>query len=205
MKNQASYHLSEASDYIPFRNCLAYIKEKAEVIPYNSGGNTEEKKRILAIMNDVGMKNYNKFKRRREEWDKLNGRIPLSYFDSIGVEINVLDLCIELDNEEYKKTLSFKRKCHNIVVCLMPGIYAAKRMPEEYHDEQTAIEVTHREYMEKDTQYRRAILDFPKVVWHLFERGEGYTGSTFFYPSFKIEGGHLIAVRDGQVKFIREF
>lgn len=204
MKNQAPYQLAEHSDYIPFRNCLAYIKEKAEVIPYNSGGNTEKKKRILAIMNDVGMKNYNKFKRRREEWDKLNGRIPLSYFDSIGVEINVLNQCLELDNEEYKKALSFERKIYHVGVgYFMAG--GTKEIPEEYREEQAAIEFMHNDLLKGDTRYRSASISFHNIVSHKFRRGEGYTGSTFFYPSFKIEGGHLIAVRDGQVRFIREF
>jgi hypothetical protein len=180
--------LSIETDYIPYQNCLAYIKQKSSAIPYSGVGQAER----LELMQRVGMKNYLKFHRRRFEWDKLEGQIPLAYFEGIGVNIKILSYCIELDNDAYTKALSISRKVPYVNARMGPCFYGIVTTPLSCRSEEDAVEFFHNIMLDSKAKYTHLSITFPGIIRHTFTRGEGLTGKYYYYPTFNIKSEYLM-------------
>jgi hypothetical protein len=184
-------NLNGPEDYIPYQNCMTYIKQKSSVIPYSGKGQETR----LELMKNVGMKNYSKFYRRRWEWDNLIGRVPLSYLDAISVDMNILSYCLEMDNEAYIKALGIERKVAYVSVRLGPCVYTNIKTPEEYQNEKDAIEFYNSIMLNPKVDFSHLWIRFPGIIHHSFTRGHGYESTVYYYPSFIIDRYFLIAKR----------
>ncbi|HPQ35175.1 MAG TPA: hypothetical protein PK563_11820 [Tenuifilaceae bacterium] len=183
----SSKSLAGSVEYLPFRNCIAYIKQKSSAIPYSGKGQSQR----LELMEKVGMKNYAKFHRRRMEWDNLEGLIPLAYFEAIGVDMKVLSYCLELDNEDYINALSIERKVTFASARMVACFYKNVKTPRNCQDEKDAIEYFGLMMLDPKAHYTHLWIDFPGIIRHTFSRGKGHTGTTYFYPAFTVNNGLL--------------
>jgi hypothetical protein len=179
--------LKGPEDYVPYRNCISYIHQKSLEIPYSGMG--QEKR--LKLMEKVGMKNYSKFYRRRMEWDNLSGKVPLAYFEAIGVDMDVLSFCLGLDYENYLEVLSFERKVPFAGVRLACCIYGNIQTPEEFQNEKDAIKYYHSLMLDSNIQFTHLWIRFPNIIHHAFTRGVGYVRTIYYYPEFFTKNGFL--------------
>lgn len=174
-------------DYTPYRNCLAYIKQNSHAIPYSGRGQAQR----LEIMEKVGMKNYAKFHRRRVEWDNLEGKIPLKYLEAIGVDMDVLSFCLELDNSEYLSVLSIERKVPFATARLGAFFYRNIRTPEGFTSEDDAIAYFNSFMLDPNVLYTHLWIYFPGIIRHTFLKGKGHTETSYYYPAFTVSNGML--------------
>lgn len=142
-------------------------------------------------MKSVGMSNYNKFQRRRMKWDELESTIPLNYFHEIGVDLEVLEYCLGLDNDEYKSVLRFERKVTHAFGKILGGIFSTIPLPSNVADEANAIEFLNDEMLNKRLRYSVVSIFFNNIIRHTFKRGEGHVSTQHYYPSLLIKNNFL--------------
>ena len=174
-------------NYIPYQHCLAYLKQRSASLPYSG-------KDRMRLMEDLGMSNYNKFYRRREQWDGLRKPIPLGYLERIGLDLSVLEFCLQLDKEAYEAVLAAER-----TVAQATGIKSAiccfiLPMPDDKEpmSEQEAVMFLHDRMSNQDAGYPRVHIHFDRVITHVFEKGRGHTETRYYYPTLMIQGDMLV-------------
>jgi hypothetical protein len=196
LKNYWHSHDDYGRDYIPYRHCLSYIKQKSVSIPY-SGKMKEER---LRIMTGVGMVNFDKFQRRRLKFDKLEGNIPLDYFHEIGVEVDVLNFCLGLDIDDYEKVLSRERKVTHCFAKMVGGFFSTIPLPSDCTDEAHAIEFLHNEMLNSNLHYPMVTISYNHIICHTFKRAEGFVKTQYYYPSLVIKNNIMIKQTSDKIR-----
>ncbi|MCB1144997.1 MAG: hypothetical protein KDK54_22310 [Leptospiraceae bacterium] len=85
------------SNYFHTRN---YIRNLSSRIP-----NRTSDLRFLHLAEILNYRKLQKLEKKRRVWDTLLEPIPVEYFESLGVKMNLLDFTLELDQEIYEETL----------------------------------------------------------------------------------------------------
>jgi hypothetical protein len=177
-----------ALEYIPFRHCLTYLKEKSAAIPYSGKKHQQQR---LDMMHYVGMTNYGKFYRRRMEWDRLQGRIPRDYLRHIGVDLEVLLFCHDLDCKEFETLLHQKRTTTYVRGIILAFFVQDILLPEYAYPEPEAIEFAHQIMKDEPSKIRHAVIAFKDIVSHQFSRGIGHVATSIYYPRLEITKTHI--------------
>ncbi len=86
----SALEINRIEGYERFRNTKAYIARKSKKI-----------KTTHELCRRAGYSNYNKFVRRRKDFDEMRTDIPLDYLNAIDVDLSTLELCAELDGKEF--------------------------------------------------------------------------------------------------------
>jgi len=148
----SAQEISSINEYERFHHTKAYVKSKSELVISKN-----------ELLTACGYRNIDKFKKHRMEWDRLLRPVPLSYLSSIGVDMKVITLTIEVDKEEYMKALRVPLYPKAAVVRLMATVYCDIPCPLGTTEEE-AIEILKRYSGEKN---KRCSINYPelKTVW----------------------------------------
>lgn len=171
-------------DFTPFRHTKSYIKQRLEA--YLTLEGTSRKERLKKLAQTLGYADHSfpKFLKRMEAWQKLEGKVPVKYFEAIGVQSDVLAYVQELDMEEFEYALSLPTYPKNFVVRIMAAIYLPVILPEGT-TESDAIEIV-REYQEE--KKLRCCIKIQNLKTIYIEPEQGIHTITY-PPILKKEGG----------------
>lgn len=172
-------------DFIPFRHTKLYLQQKFETLFMPIEGETRKGKlKELAYALGYTDHSFPKFKKRIETWQKLEGKIPVKYFEAIGVQPEVLAYVKELDIEEFEYALSLPLYPKNFIVRLMAAVYLPIILPDGT-TESKAIEIV-REYQEE--KKLRCCIKIQNLKTIYIEPQQGIHTITY-PPILKKEGG----------------
>ncbi len=76
-----------------------------------------------------GWRKVEKFRRRRRQWHEGRGPVPRCYLETLGVDIGVLETCVELDLKEFEEILREPRFPDFFVARIMPATYLRVPLP----------------------------------------------------------------------------
>lgn len=176
---------NSAIDYIPYRNVIQYIQQKSHMIPYQGPGQAER----LKIMEQTGIKNYQKFYRRRFDWDNINGLVPIAYLAAIEADLDIIRTCLEFDNDDYEAVRKLPRKAEYFTARISPWWYTSIEIPEEFQEENKAIEYVQSYIREGRPTY--AVIEFGNILTHCFSKEKGYTGTKYYSPDLIFTRTHI--------------
>lgn len=180
--------------YIPFRHTISYLQQRFETF-CSTDIRKSRKERLKELAQSIGYaeNSFPKFLKRIEAWQKLDGKIPVKYFEEIEVQSEVLTYVQELDMEEFEYALSLPVYPKNFIVRTMPTVYIPVSLPDGT-TESEAIEMV-REYQEEwksrcciKIQHLKTIYIEPQHAIHTFT----------YAPILKKEGGFYFAGGGGK-------
>jgi hypothetical protein len=163
------------ADYLPYRNCLAYLKQKSSATPKKKGS---------------------RFMASRDEWDQLRGTIPLSYLETIGADPDVLMFCIGLDAEEFEYHLYRPKEVSFGMGFYPQEVASIIILPEKA--EQEAIAHMHDVMKNEPRNCICAYIQFKNIVSHYFLPVAGHQHTLLLYPRLIIENNSIR--KDGHMK-----
>ena len=101
-------HQSNSIDgYDRLYHTRRYFKSKALELP-------KFKTRMKGSRHDhireyCGYGNMEKFLKKVADWNKLRNSVPVRYMDAIGIDYDILEMCLEIDQEAYMEKLKEPR------------------------------------------------------------------------------------------------
>ena len=165
-------------NYVKFFHTISYIQKKSEEFDYRS------QNEIRLLMKQCGYTKRHKFLIHREQWNKLERKIPKIYLESIGVDFRTLHFTLDLDREQYQKILQIPFSPEFATIHIMPGIYQSLPLPEGITEED-AIEVIQTYAQEKNI---RCFINLPEIKSIRFEP-DGMV-VVLYYPPILQESRH---------------
>jgi hypothetical protein len=176
-------------DYIPFRHTKSYLQQRFEAF-CSSHQDITKRERLKELAKAIGYAEHSfpKFLKRMEAWQNLKGKIPVKYFEAIGVQSDVLNYVQALDMEEFKFTLSLPIYPKNFIVRLMAAVYLPISLPDET-SESGAIEIVQEYQLMKKL---RCCIKIQNIKTIFIEPQQGIHVITY-PPILKKEGGFYIA------------
>jgi hypothetical protein len=180
-------------DYIPFRHTKFYLQQRLDAFNTSPEDKTP-KERLKELAQALGYADHSfqKFMVRWEKWQRLEGKVPVKYFEAIGVQPEVLGFVQALDLEEFEYALSLPVYPNNFIVRLMAAIYLPISLPEGT-SEAEAIEII-REYQE--VRKLRCCIKIRNLKTIYIEPQQGIHKITY-PPILKKEGGFYSAGASG--------
>jgi hypothetical protein len=131
--------LNTIEDYERFYHTKAYLRSLTIPARPLFKGATDTTSRLAAAMNACGYRNLQRFLHHKQDWDHLKRRIPLTYWDCIGVERSVVELTLEADREDYEAALRLPLHPTHATIRVAPAVYVNHRLPDGA-DEHEAVE-----------------------------------------------------------------
>lgn len=128
------------------------------------------------MMEASGYKHYSKFVIHKKEWDQLIRKIPLGYFNFLGVDRKVLDLTLELDYQEYEDALELPLYPKFATIRLMSAVYTSEKIPGNMIEEE-ALEYIYEVVKEKGFQ---CCINYPFLKTIFVDKMRGI--NTIYYP-----------------------
>lgn len=179
----SAIEINQIEDYIRYRNLKLYIQSRSKLVPTS-----------MDLMKLVGYGNLQKFRDHRSEFDRCQRDIPLSYLKAIGVELDVMKFCFELDQEEFERTKNLNQFFPKYATMrYAPAIYGTKRFQPGTSETEAIAQLTE---LCKETKLSYAI-NYPnfKTIW-ISKAGESVI-VTYYPPEYKITKTKLVLGRDG--------
>ena len=176
-------------DYIPFRHTKSYLQQRLDAFNTSPEDKTP-KERLKELAKALGYADHSfqKFMVRWEKWQRLEGKVPVKYFEFIGVQPEVLECVQALDLEEFEYALSLPVFPKNFVVRLMAAVYSPVSLPEGT-SESDAIEIVQEYQLMKKL---RCCIKIQNLKTIFIEPQQGIQVITY-PPILKKEGGFYIA------------
>ena len=103
-----------------------YFKDKSELIPDRMRPNPQ----IALLMKKCGYVNFTKFRAHRKEWDNIERKIPLSYLDAIGADLESIKEKVRIDQDEYDRVIKIPLFPRFATARLMACVYMDVKLPE---------------------------------------------------------------------------
>lgn len=178
----SSRNINKVEDYIPFYNSKIYLEQKSGSLQYFENQIPEIKK----IADEVGYKDFNEFIKHRKLWHGFKEKIPLSYLKAIGVKLDVLEFTIELDQNDYQKTLEIPQHPKSYIIQTRP-FPLTKRLPQNI-SEAEALELVRKEAV---LENKSCVINYPFLKKILID-SDGSIKTTYYRPDIKIEGEYVI-------------
>ncbi len=181
--------INTLKDYEKFFHTKSYIQSKS---PQYQDPSLKQNPVVLDLMEKSGYKKHQKFRRHRKEWDNARGEVPVGYLNAIGVDMKILNYCIEADQWEYDRALQIPLFPRFVVVRFMAGVYGNIEIPEGT-PEFAAIEMV-RDYS-KEHGFRCCI-NYPelKTIWI---EPKGDVNYSYYRPSVRFTKKKVIFGSDG--------
>ncbi|MBN2659557.1 MAG: hypothetical protein EH225_08615 [Calditrichaeota bacterium] len=179
--------INSVDDYRRFRHTLNLIKRQSSAIP------ASDKEAENRLMKTLGYAKPDKFRNHRREWDRLERRIPLKYFNKIGIDRKVLQFTLELDAEEFEQACSVQTYPETAVMKLIPAVYK-KIVFNKGTDEIQAIEQLKEIAVETG---RTCLISFPELK-SISIRPDGTVAYIFYPPELDIGESWITVKRDGR-------
>ncbi|RKX73111.1 MAG: hypothetical protein DRP87_19465 [Spirochaetes bacterium] len=173
--------INEIGEYERFFHTKRYIESINPV-----------KKSRFKMMATLGYSNMKKFITLKKEWDQLRRNIPLSYFDYIGLNREVLEFTLELDWEEYEQALQIPRYPHSAIVRIMSAVYKNITIPTGSHENEAIAYLF--DFM-KEKRFRCCI-NYPQLL-SIFLEPNGDIKKVYYPPSIRFTKTSAIPEKDG--------
>ncbi len=181
----SSRNINKVEDYIPFYNSKVYLEQKSGSLKYFENQIPQIKK----IAEKVGYKDFNQFINYRKLWHEFKKKIPISYLEAIGVKLDVLEFTIELDQNDYQKTLEIPLYPNSYIIQTKP-FSLTKRLPKNI-SEAEAIELIRKESILQNTS---CVINYSFLKRILIE-SNGSVKTIYYHPDIKIEGEYVIPTK----------
>ena len=111
----AARKINSVTDYARFFHTKSYLRQRSTLFR-----GVEANRRLMA---GCGYRRYEKFARRRPEWDALGRNIPVSYLKAIGASLDVLEVAAEADLAEFHAALALRLSPKYAIERIMPAFY----------------------------------------------------------------------------------
>ncbi|WP_040476954.1 hypothetical protein [Halanaerobium saccharolyticum] len=174
--------INKTEDYQPFYNSKAYLKQKVGSLTYFKDQIPELRK----IAEKVGYQDFNQFIKHRKLWHNFDRKIPISYLTAIGVELEVLEFTIELDQNDYQKALKVPRYPKSYIIQTRP-IPLARRLPDNISEDK-AIELVKRKAIIENIS---CVINYPSLK-KIFIDTDGSVLPAYYQPEIKIKGKYIV-------------
>ena len=181
-------NINKLDEYTRFFHTRQYIHQKSAHFP-------DEKTTVSAMkkmMEFCGYSKFNKFKMQRKEWDMLIRNIPLSYFEYVGIDREILLFTLELDYQEYEQVLDIPLYPRFAVIRIMAAFYQERKFPENT-PETAAIEVLKEFSKEKS---KRCCINYPELKT-IFVEPDGTVNVVHYPPAIKFKRKWAIPANNG--------
>jgi hypothetical protein len=177
---------NEVEGYEWGRHYQAYIRHCAKQRRlYNRRVEPELVQQALAA---CGMRNVNKFHRRRHAWNEGASPIPLAYLDFIGVDIEMLREAVALDEKEWQEALQKSLQPQHFIIRLIPAVYGRGTIPPGLTEEEAIQHV--QEFQASHPGFRGCCINWPGIkavnIWP--DRPPTYS---FWCPRMRVKGGQV--------------
>ncbi|MHC9542906.1 MAG: hypothetical protein AB9903_25620 [Vulcanimicrobiota bacterium] len=173
---------NKVEGYEPYRNVRKYLA-------HLWSSKWKQKKEIGKA---CGYRNLTKFHRRMEQWMSLGGDIPMTFFEQIGGDLNILEMAMEVDQAEYDRARERISLPKVFITKMLPGVYSRGRLPENLCEAE-AIEYL-KEYSRE--MKMRCIIQYPCILDIVIEP-DGKIWRCNYRPSVKMKGGTLTFSNEG--------
>lgn len=140
-----------------------------------------------------GYENYNKFLRRREQWNKCLRPIPLTYLDAIGAEIELMADVMRVDQAEFDEAIRLPRFPECFAIKYIPGLYLQRKLPLNVSEEEAVLIC--REYL-SNHQHQSCLIVWPGLTSIIIRHGKE-TVQVYYRPELNIIGGFVSLGNDG--------
>jgi hypothetical protein len=174
--------INKVEDYTPFYHSKIYLKQKSGSLKYFE----DQIPQIKKIAEKVGYKDFNQFIKHRKLWHEFQKKIPLIYLEAIGVKLDVLKFTIELDQNDYQKTLEIPLYPKSFIIQTRP-FPLTKRLPKNISEDK-AIELIRKEAILNN---KSCVINYPFLKKILID-SDGSLKTAYYQPDIKIEGGYVI-------------
>lgn len=171
--------INSVGDYQRFHHTKAYLAQRSALF---KGAKANRK-----LMAPCGYKRYEKFVRRRPEWDALARPVPLGYLSAIGAALDVLAATQEADMEEFHAALKLPLAPRYAIERMIPAVYQSIRLPEGI-SEADAVALVRSRSQRTEHEF---CLNFPGLK-AVFMKPDGSVSRLYFPPTFKINGEFLV-------------
>jgi hypothetical protein len=174
--------INKIEDYQPFYHSKAYLNKKAGSLAYFKN----QVPKIRKLAKKVGYKDFNQFIKHRKLWHDFSKKIPISYLEEIGVDLDVLKFTIELDQNDYQKALEIPLYPKSYTIQTRPLPFS-KPLPENI-SEAEAVELVRREVI---IENKSCVIDYPYLKL-IFIDTDGSVSTVYYQPEIKIKRGYVI-------------
>jgi hypothetical protein len=186
--------INAVEEYERFYHTKLYLQSLS---PLPSGGfklTGKDRQLFDTMQKACGYAHYSKFVMHKNEWDRLERKMPLSYLHFLGVNRTTLDFVLDLDYGEYEEALTLPRHPRFATVRLTAAVYVSKPIPGNMLEEE-AVEYLYDVVKEKGFQ---CCINYPELKTIFIDSKQGV--NTVYYPP-EIEFTKLYAVprRDGRM------
>jgi len=171
---------------------MAYIRQKTILSDSDFKFMPKEKRQLQAMMSALGFSKMDTFIDVKNEWDDLQRRIPLQYFDYINIDREILDYTLQLDLDEYHEILERPRFPKYAIGRIMAAIYTNKRIPDGL-TEKEAIDYLF-DFMKK--KRFRCCINYPELMT-IYLEPDGRTNTVYYPPLLRITENCAIPDRGG--------
>ena len=185
----SAMEINTLDDYERFYHTRSYIQNQSSKYRDPS---LKQNPVVLDLMEKSGYRKLHKFRNHRKDWDNARGKAPLGYLNAIGVDLKILESCVEADKWEYDRALHIPLFPRFVVVRYMAGIYGDMELPENT-SEYAAIEMV-KDYSREHG--KRCCINYPelKTVWI---EPNGDVNYSYYRPSIRFTKDRAIFGSDG--------
>ncbi|MBM3301234.1 MAG: hypothetical protein FJY85_14935 [Deltaproteobacteria bacterium] len=141
---------------------------------------------LLELTRRCGFAKVQKLERRRRAWDEGVQWVPLAYLQGLGVDMDLMKTCVDLDVREHEAALELPRFPECFTRKLMPAVYQRMPFPEGITEDE-AIEIV-RDHAQQ-TGFSCWIPYPPLLNILISPQGSVYFG--LYTPQFLIKGRHV--------------
>lgn len=120
---------NSVAEYEWLRHSRAYIQQKSAAIP-DDIQHRANREQLLELMHSCGYrKNLHKFREHRREWDTLRRPVPKVYLEALGVDLDILQFALELDQQENDAVQQLEFYPKRATERLMAAVYRTVEFP----------------------------------------------------------------------------
>jgi hypothetical protein len=174
--------INSVGDYHRFYHTKAYLAQRSALFK-----GSEANRGLMAL---CGYIRYEKFSRRRPEWDALARPVPLGYLSAIEAKLDVLAATREADMEEFHAALRLPLSPRHAIERVIPGFYTDVALPVGVSEADAVTLIRSKSRMTG----HEFCLNFPGLK-AVFVRPDGEVSRLYFPPTFTILGGFLMPGR----------
>ena len=117
----------------------------------------------------------------RAEWNALSRKIPVKYADGIGIDLDIMNTALEIDQREFDQVLQLPFFPKVAGVRMMPAVYATYEFPPDVREDE-AIQILE-EHSEKTGLYCFIPLEVVKTI---FVQPDGRVFTDLYRPTIEI-------------------
>jgi len=134
-----------------------------------------------------GYKKVDKFQRRRLIWNAVQQPVPVMYFRSIGVDLNLLGAVVELDQREYDAAVAIPLDPDYVTIRVLPSAYIQRKLCRDTCEGEA---IMYMQYLVRKHNYLACCIHWPnlKSIWVRF----GVEPTYHYYRPILVVRGQMV-------------